>query len=106
MQEDELDTFINQILEEKNVTGLTDQVRETLVEDLKDRLLEQVNQAIIEALPEGKIDEMNALLDDESTSDQQLQSFIETSGVDVNKVTTKTMLSFAELYLGKPQGGR
>lgn len=102
MAEPELERFINEILDEKQLPGVTPEVRIQLVTDLKERLLDQINRALITALPEVKIVEFNTLLDDETVSDESIQQFIADSGVDVQKVTLQTMLRFSELYLGRP----
>ncbi len=101
MQQDELDKFINQILDEKQLSGVNDEVRVQLVADLKERLTDQINRALIEAIPEQKIDELNNLLDDDSVTDEQIHKFITDSGVDDKKVALETMLRFGELYLGR-----
>lgn len=102
MKSDELDRFINEILDEKQLSGVTPEVRVQLVADLKERLLDQINRALITALPDDKMTEFNTLLDDETISDDAVTLFIAGSGVDVQKVTIQTMLRFSELYLGRP----
>ncbi|MEP7205093.1 MAG: hypothetical protein ABI716_02780 [Candidatus Saccharibacteria bacterium] len=101
MADKELDDFINQILDEKQLDGVSDVVREQLVADLKERLLDQINRALIEELPPLKLDEFNNLLDDETLSDEQIQRFVADSGVDINRVTLRVMMEFSELYLGR-----
>lgn len=97
---DEMDKFINQILDAKQLSGVTDDVRQQLVADLKQRLLDQINRALIDALPEEKAAAFDSLLDDETIDDGAVQQFIAESGVDVKRVTLQTMLRFSELYLG------
>lgn len=96
---DELDQFINEMLDAKQISGLTDEVRAQLVSDLKQRLLDQINKALIDALPEDKMDEFEQLLDNESAGDAEMQQFIANAGVDVKKVATVTMLRFYDLYV-------
>ena len=96
---DELDQFINEMLDAKQISGLTDEVRAQLVSDLKQRLLDQINKALIDALPEDKMDEFEQLLDNESVGDTEMQQFIANAGVDAKKVATVTMLRFYDLYV-------
>ena len=96
----QLDDFINQVITDKNLSGLTDEVREQLVEDLRQRLMDQIDRAIIDALPEDKAIEFSNKLDDENFGDEQVQQFMNDSGVDMQGVTLATMLRFRELYLG------
>lgn len=96
---DELDNFISSILDAKQLSGVTDDVRADLVEDMRDRLLDQINRALIDSMPDDKIDQFNSLLEQDGVSDEQLQQFITDSGVDIPTVTAATMLRFRELYL-------
>ena len=99
MADDELDKFINEILDAKQLSGVTADVRTQLVSDLKQRLLDQINRALVDVMPDDKITEFNNLLDDENLSDEAVQQFITDSGVDVSGVTLQTMLRFSELYI-------
>lgn len=101
MQSDQLDKFIEDILDKKQLPGIEDtEVRSAIVTDLKTRLLNQIDRAIVEALPEDKVDELNSLLE-RNAPDSEMQSMIGTSGVDVQQITMQTMLRFRELYLGE-----
>jgi hypothetical protein len=104
MNEDEaLDKFINDMLSDKNLSGVNDEARTYLVDDLKTRLLDQINRSIIAEMPEEKSDEFSNLLDNESVTDEQVQQFIVDSGVDTKKISARTMLAFRELYLQTPE---
>lgn len=104
MNEDEaLDKFINNMLSDKDLSGVTDEAHVYLVDDLKTRLLDQINRSIIAEMPEQKGDEFSALLDKESVTDEQVQQFIVDSGVDTKKIAARTMLAFRELYLQTPE---
>lgn len=98
---DELDTFINGILDDKKLPGLDEEVRAQLVRDLRVRLLDQINRAVIEALPEDKLTELDAAMDNSDATDEQVQRLIVDSGVDVKRITVETMLRFRDLYLGQ-----
>ena len=97
---DELDNFISSILDAKQLSGVTDEVRANLIEDMRGRLLDQINRALIDGMPDDKIDQFNDLLEQDGISDEQLQQFVKDSGVDIPTVTAATMLRFRELYLG------
>ena len=96
----ELDTFVNGILDDKQLPGVDGEVREQLATDLKQRLLDQINRAVIDALPEDKLSELDAMMDRPDLSEQDVQSFIASSGIDVKRITVETMLRFRDLYLG------
>ena len=97
---DNLDIFVNQIIDEKGLTGLNEDTRKTVVNELKSALVEQINRAILINLPDEKLDELNNLMDQDGFGDADMQKFIAESGVDVNKITAETMLQFKAFYLG------
>ena len=96
---DQLDAYIRDIINTKQLTGITDEAKEGLVEEMRERLLDMINRALVEALPEEKVVAFSELLDTEGLSEAEIQRFITESGVDVEKVTAKTLLAFRELYL-------
>jgi hypothetical protein len=96
---EQLDTFIKDIIDAKQLPGITDEAKSGLVEEMRDRLIELINRAMVEALPEDKVAGFSALLDVETTTSDDVQNYIVASGVDVKKVTAKTMLDFRDLYL-------
>ena len=100
---DQLDTFIHEIIESKQLPGITDEAKVGLAEEMREQLLDLINRALIEALPEEKVSELSTLLDDENVADDTLQRFVAESGVDVESITAKTMLAFRGLYLQGPE---
>ena len=97
---DPFTTFIKEMLGAKAWNQqVSDEVKAQLESDLRSRLMDQIDQAVIEALPDDKIDGLNELLDREP-SEEEIQQYVATSGVDVQRVTTETMLRFRDLYLG------
>lgn len=99
MNQDAISKFISDIIDAKGYKTLDSDVRQQLEQDLKNRLLDQIDRAVLEALPENKIDGFNDLLD-RGASQQEVQQYIATSGVDTKKITLETMLRFRSLYLG------
>jgi hypothetical protein len=97
-----LDKFVAEMLEDKDLSGVNDDAKKYLIEDLKNRLMDQINRALINELSDDKLTEFNSMLDSESTTEEQVQQFVVNSGVDVNKVVAKTALAFRELYLQSP----
>ena len=102
MAVDELDQFVEEMVTAKGLSGLTDEVRQQLVSDMKHQLLDQINRALINELPEDRVAQFDTMLDDSSIDATALQRFIVDAGVDVQKVTARTMLQFRDLYI-RPQ---
>jgi len=102
MNGDQLDVYVSEMLDQQDqLDGISPAVRVQLVSDLKERLLDQINRALIDSLPETKIGELNALLDDETASDERVQEFISRNGVDVEGTTLQTIRRFNDSYLGR-----
>lgn len=97
---DPFTTFIRDMLGAKAWSPDVDaDAKALLEEDLRVRLMDQIDQAVVEALPEDKVDGLNNLLEREAP-DSEIQQYIASSGVDVQRTTTETMLRFRDLYLG------
>lgn len=94
----ELTVFINQILDQKGLTGVDLKVREQLVSDLEARLMDQINRAIVNAVPEEKMDEFERLASD--AKDEDIQKFLVDNGVDTQKIASAVMILFKDAYLG------
>lgn len=102
---DQLDAFIKEIIDTKQLPGITEEAKSGLLEEMRERLLDMINHALIDSIPDNQMESFSALLDQEGVSDEQVQQFITSSGVDVEKVTAQTMLAFRDLYL-RPVAGR
>lgn len=98
-----LDKFVAELLADKDLSGMDDEAKGYLAEELKDRLNDQINRALIGELSEEKLEEFNKLLDDGEMSEDKVQQFMANSGVDLNKVVARTALTFRELYLQTPE---
>ncbi len=103
MAQDELDTFVESLIERKKLKGLTPEGREDIKTELKELLVEQINRAIIDALPEDKLDELDKLTSQENYNPEDAQKIIADSGVNVAKITTETLLYFEAFYLGQSE---
>jgi hypothetical protein len=99
---DELDTFVAEIIESKNLPGLNDEVRLTLIEDLKDQLLDQVDRALLEELNDEQLDVFVEKME-QTDGEGAAQEFLLAQGVDIERVTARTMLTFRDLYLRSPE---
>ncbi len=98
MAYNEITVFINQILDQKGMTGIESDVREQLVADLEKRLLNQINRAIVEAIPQDKLAEFEKLA--QNADDAAVQQFLADAGVDTQKIATATMVLFKNAYIG------
>ena len=97
---DKVDEFIDQVLREKDLSTVPEEVRAELKQDLKQRLLDQIDRAALAALPEDKAVELSEKLDDENFTNEDAMVFMQNSGVDLQTVALETMVRFKDLYLG------
>ncbi len=96
----EVDKFIESLLEEKGITDLEPDVKADLVADMKKRLLDQIDKAAIMKLSQEQADELARLADDPSFTNEQMTEFMQKSGVNLTEVALDTMLQFRNYYLG------
>ena len=96
-----VESFVDQLIEEKGYSDLDDNVRADLRNDMVTRLLDQIDMAAINALPEDKAIELADKIDNEDFDDDKVMQYIQDSGVDLQQVALETMLQFRMLYLGE-----
>ncbi|MBQ3293177.1 hypothetical protein IJG93_02660 [Candidatus Saccharibacteria bacterium] len=95
-----IDEFIESLLNDKGITDVEPEVREELKADMKKRLEDEINRAAIEALPEEKAAELAKLVGEPDFTNEKMTEFIKNSGVNLTEVALETMLKFRSFYLG------
>lgn len=100
MNQPELDSFIEGLINDKNIEGLTPEGRKQIANEIKDELVRQINHAILMELPDDKLDEIDQKLESGEIKPEELQAIVQDSGVNIAKITTETMLYFKAFYLG------
>lgn len=101
MNDENFDRFVNSLIAEKDLKGLTPEGREQVAAELKNLIADEVNRAILMELSDEKLDELDKLMNDGPLSESEMQDFLRKSGVDIPKVTTKTLMYFRSFYLGE-----
>ena len=95
-----IDEFIESLLNEKGITNVEPEVREELKADMKAKLLDQIDRAAVQALSEDKAAELAKLVEDPDFTNEKMTQFMQDSGVNLTEVTLETMLRFRSFYLG------
>ena len=95
-----VEAFIDQLIDEKGYTTLDEVARNELKRDMIQRLMDQIDRAAINALPEEKAAELSEKLDDPNFTNEGAGKFMQESGVDLQQVALTTMLQFRSLYIG------
>jgi hypothetical protein len=97
---DNIDIFIDKLLDEKKIPREPIDVHKQLHDDLKQRLLDQIDAAVINRLTEEQADTLDKILDNPEATDKNIQDFFAKTNIDRGKVALETMLKFKVLYLG------
>ena len=72
-----LDQFLEQLLIEKGITDLDDDVRAEVKANMAERILDQIDQACINALSEEKAAELAEKIDDENFGEKEMMDFMQ-----------------------------
>lgn len=94
-----LDQFLEQLLIEKGITDLDDDVRAEVKANMAERILDQIDQACINALSEEKAAELAEKIDDENFGEKEMMDFVAGSGVDTAAIVASTLIQFRAFYL-------
>ena len=97
---DKVHEFVGNLLVEKGITDIEDDVRQHLIEDMTDLLMQQINNAAIRALPEEKAIELAEKLDNGSIKSEDIAQYMTDNGVNLEEIAVITMVRFRDLYLG------
>lgn len=97
-----MNAFVNELIDEKKLEGLTPEVREGIAADLKERILDQIQRSIIAALPEDKFTELESAVDGDSLTEEQMSKIIEESNLNMDEIVGGTLAKFREIYLNGP----
>lgn len=98
--EQALDLFIDQLILDKGMGEMSDDLKNEIHADLKERLIFQINRAIIAELPDNELDELNAELDNGTATAEKINDLVEKTGIDSESIIEDTMLNFRRVYLG------
>lgn len=93
-----LEQFIERLIEEKGLVHLEPEVLAEVREDLMTRVNERLNAEMVAALPEGKVDELNVLIDKDDEG--AIRDFFMTNVPNVQDVFARTLMDFRSAYLG------
>lgn len=100
-EEEILDLFVDQLMKDKGMTELSEDIRKEIHDDLKEKLVFQVNRAVVSALPDEKLDELNTKLDAGEVSEEEMMKIVTEAGIDTDAIVQKTLEDFREVYLGE-----
>ena len=94
-----MNQFIRQLLEEKGVADVPEEVFEQMAKELKEKLIYYINRNIIAQLPAEQRRKLDVSLDDNTASFDSVNALIEESGINTEPIIEQTLLDFKEQYL-------
>ena len=100
MQMQNIDDFVEAILNDKGITDLEPEVKTNLIEEMKTNLMDQINKAAVMKLSEEKAAELAEKIKDPEFTNEKMTEFMQNSGVNLTEVALDTMLKFRGFYLG------
>lgn len=92
-----IDSFIDRVLFEKGLVGVSEEVMTQLRSDLVARIEDLINAEIIAHLPEDLLPEFENKLD--SSSDEDIQSFCQSHIKDFDGLIAGVFVKFRRMYL-------
>ncbi len=98
MNNQALKDFVKAMLQEKKLSGVSDEILDRLADDLTSRLEDQINRALIDALNDEQFKTFEKLVNEEDT--EKLSTFFTDNDVPVQDILTETMTKFRVAYLG------
>lgn len=96
-----LERIVDEIIKEASTSSETpagfSMQRERMISSLDD----SINFAIFNSLSDDKLREVNVLLDNEKTSQEEFLAFFQKSNIDLSKVISDAILRFRDTYIRK-----
>jgi hypothetical protein len=91
--------FIDNLIDSKLAgTEIESDVRETLHNNLRERLENQIIQAVLAQLDDHQQRELEHLID--ANKNHEIETYLENHGVNLNQVLAGAMVEFQAAYLG------
>ena len=95
-----IDNFLAQILEDKGYTDLDPEVKQGVVDEMRETLMRQMDKEAILRLSDEKAEELSAKLDDPNFTSDDMAQFLRDNGVNLSEVALETMINFRNFYIG------
>ena len=99
-QEQVIATFLERLLKEKGEWAADTETQKRQVEQLRRKLDDRVELEMMRALSDDQLDELERRLDD-GMDDDELELFLEGTGVDYAAETRRALNGFLAEYLGE-----
>lgn len=98
MQNQDLRKFVDDILNEKDMSQIDPAIKEKMAEKLTRKLDTQIKRALVDSLTDQQLDRFEELIDNNDV--QAMEGFFKQNGVPVEQIMTQIMVRFRAAYLG------
>ena len=92
-----ISAFIDKLLKEKGVTGLSDEVMTQMKSDLVERAENMVNANILANMPKDSLEEFEKKLDE--GNDEEIQIFCRKNIPNLDQITSDALVKLQKIYL-------
>lgn len=92
-----ISAFVDKLLQEKGITGLSDEVMAQMKSDLADRAENMINANILANMPKDSLEEFEKKLDEEN--DEETQIFCREHIPNLDQITADALVKLQKIYL-------
>lgn len=95
-QDQLMDLFVDDLVKEKG-QNISEAEKQKIADDLKDAVMTE----ILMSLPDYLVNKINDSFENDTASEEMIESVVEESGIDASKIAEKVMIKFRDDYLNK-----
>lgn len=97
-QDQLMDLFVDDLVKEKG-QNISEAEKQKIADDLKDAVMTE----ILMSLPDYLVNKINDSFENDTASEEMIESVVEESGIDAGKIAEKVMIKFRDDYLNKEE---
>ena len=97
-QDQLMDLFVDDLVKEKG-QNISEAEKQKIADDLKDAVMTE----ILMSLPDYLVNKINDSFENDTASEEMIESVVEESGIDASKIAEKVMIKFRDDYLNKKE---
>ena len=97
-QDQLMDLFVDDLVKEKG-QNISEAEKQKIADDLKDAVMTE----ILMSLPDYLVNKINDSFENDTASEEVIESVVEESGIDASKIAEKVMIKFRDDYLNKEE---
>ena len=96
----QIDEFLASLLADKGITDIEPDVKEELINEMREKFMTDVQKAAIAKLDEEHALEFDKLSEDPSFTGEKVTEYLQNAGVNFTDVVAEVGIKFRAFYLG------